>query len=72
MQFGELSDDFYKYCRRWMHNREEYVRNVVKEIEGEEPTVPQPSFALSFNFQHFTAIMMRVHQDDLVPISLPC
>ena len=72
MQFGELSDDFYKYCRRWMHNREEYVRNVVKEIEGEEPTVPPPSFALSFNFKHFTAIMMRVHQDDLVPISLPC
>lgn len=72
MQFGELSDDFYKYCRRWMHNREDYVRNVVKEIEGDEAMAPQPSFILSFNFKHFTSIMMSVHREDLIPISFPC
>ena len=71
MQFGELSDDFYKYCRRWTRNTDQYVKSVVREIEtgkrDESERQPKP-FSLSFNFKQFTRIMMMVHQRDIIPI----
>lgn len=54
MRFGELSDDFYKYCRRWKRNSDEFVNNVLREIEL--PLIP---FNLHCNFRYYTQIMFH-------------
>ena len=54
MRFGELSDDFYKYCRRWKRNSDEFVNNVLREIELS--FVP---FTLHCNFRYYTQIMFH-------------
>ena len=54
MRFCELSDDLYKYCRRWKRNSDEFVNNVLREIELS--FVP---FTLHCNFRYYTQIMFH-------------
>ena len=38
MRFGELSDNFYRYCRRWKRNSDEFVSSVLNEIDQSSKT----------------------------------
>lgn len=33
MRFGELSDDFYGYYRRWKRNSDEFIKDVLTSID---------------------------------------
>lgn len=64
MQFGELSDDFYEYCRRWKKvdntNENRNENTEVKQVKQQ-----QPSTMICFNFRFFTKIMMKCYKDHL-------
>ena len=38
MRFGELSDNFYRYCRRWKRNSDEFISSVLDEIGNSSKT----------------------------------
>ena len=61
MKFGELSDDFYKYCRRWKRNSDEFVNNVLQEISSPPASKPSEPRRLNIhlNFRYFTRIMFN-------------
>ena len=67
MQFGELSDDFYEYCRRWkkVDNNNEYSNENTEESQVNHQVNHQPSTMICFNFRFFTKIMMKCYKDHL-------
>lgn len=69
MKYGELSDDFYSYCRRWRKDTDFLARGRVAFAE---PIPPKPvsspaslPLRLMFNFRFFTRLMLATYQTRL-------
>ena len=69
MKYGELSDDFYSYCRRWRKDSDFLVRGRVLTAEpiSSKPvaTSVSVSIRLMFNFRFFTRLMLATYQTRL-------
>lgn len=66
MKYGELSDDFYSYCRRW---RKEGGFLARRRILFSEPVTYKPvakpaarPLRLMFNFRFFTRLMLATYE----------
>ena len=69
MKYGELSDDFYSYCRRWRKDTDFLARGRVAFTK---PIPPKPvanptslPLRLMFNFRFFTRLMLATYQTRL-------
>lgn len=58
MKFGELSDDFYLYCRKYQKDQDEEVRRIVNEIDQMSRPIKHH---ICLNFRFFTKIMIQRH-----------
>ena len=69
MKYGELSDDFYSYCRRWRKDSDFLARGRVAFTQPiPQKPVSSPAsvpLRLMFNFRFFTRLMLATYQTRL-------
>ena len=66
MKYGELSDNFYSYCRRWKKQT-----NFLARRDPPSPPVvssQRPPLRLHFNFRFFTRLMLETCKSRLVRV----